>query len=85
MNNCIKTGARVRITNYNITVPADLFEVGDCVVVNMNPGVFEYGHELSLEATHEVMCVKGFLHKDKGVCVIPKELIRETTKATGSE
>lgn len=70
MNNCIKTGARVHFYEYGMTVAADLFSVGDSLVVNFNPqsAVFEK----TPEATHEVFLgQRGFLHKEKGVAVVP--------------
>ena len=77
MNHCIKTGAHVHFLEYDLTLPADLFEVGDCVVINANAGAFDYGHELNLKASHRVAVGSGFLHKEKGLCVVHRSQIEK--------
>ena len=35
---CIKHGAMVHFTNYSVAVLADVFRVGNCIVVKTHPG-----------------------------------------------
>lgn len=74
MNNCIKTGARVYIEDYNLYVPADLFLIGESVVVNIPPGAMEnFVDKAPEDVTHWVpQGSKYYLHKDKGILVIYK-------------
>lgn len=78
MNNCIKTGARVWLIEYNETFAADLFAVGDCVVVNMNPHSLQFGR--SEKTTHHLAVAGQFFHKDKGVIVLPSDRIFEVAE-----
>ena len=52
--NCIKTGARVRFPQYNMTLAADLYKVGNAVVIKANPrGMYDTRSWNS--ASHEVL------------------------------
>lgn len=72
---CIKTGARVKVIEYGRVVPADLFQVGDTIVINLAGTDFEEcgwfdGTEGMPAATHEVAISNGFFHKHKNVIVV---------------
>lgn len=71
--NCIRTGARVYLSEYNQTVPADIFQVGGCLVFHCNMSLFDtpdsnYSRE---GATHQVYIGDGYWNKAKGVIVVP--------------
>lgn len=76
---CIKTGAQVLLKNYGQTLPADIYEVGNCYVIRLNMGMWEQkaAFERETEATHAVMVWNEdvFWRPDLGVLVIPKYLL----------
>lgn len=69
---CIKTGAVVLFEDYGQIYVADLFEVGDAIVINFTPDTWAkplaFSHPRRI--THLVTLSEGFLQKDKGVCVV---------------
>lgn len=80
---CIKTGARVRFTEFeNVVLSADLFQVGDAIVIRTNPQALgnRYGKPPSpFAATHAVTFPFGgqnvFQRDDIGVFVVPKNCV----------
>lgn len=78
MNNCIKTGARIWLIEYNETFAADLFAVGGCVVANMNPHSRQFGRGERI--THHVAVGGHFFHEAKGVVVVPADCIFEVAE-----
>lgn len=73
--NCIKTGARVRFLEYGITHAADLFAVGDAIVVHCNYQDFYDGTHV--RATHSVVVGDGYMNKDKRIFVVPADHVRD--------
>lgn len=70
MTNCIKTGAYLRFTEYGAFAPADLYQVGDCVVARF----VGLGHKSHLTVTHNVTIGQaGFYREDLGVLVVPSD------------
>lgn len=68
MTNCIKTGAYLHFTEYGAYAPADLYQVGDCVVARF----IGFGHKRHLEVTHDVTIGQaGFYREDIGILVVP--------------
>jgi len=82
---CIKNGARVYLENYGSSAPADLFAVGNCIVVRF-PRAFDECCEFespSTPITHVVEVFDGsdyYWRKDLGVLVIPRQLIKEADR-----
>lgn len=80
---CIKTGARVHFVDYGQTLPADLFQINDAILVHVN---IQYALDTnqgtidSSRATHEVKSVFGggneFWRDDLGVFVVPIENVK---------
>lgn len=70
---CIKTGARVFLENLGCVLAADLYEVGDCIVIRSNPKAMENANRLPGAAyTHSVWLTgKEFFRVDIGVIVVP--------------
>jgi hypothetical protein len=74
---CIYTGARVFFQDYDFIVPADLYEVGDTIIIRWNPQGKEYTNVTNeSSSTHDVWIVHGWHREDIGVTVIKKEYIR---------
>ena len=72
---CVKTGARVRLSEYNCTMNADIHYVGeDIVVVNGNFAAADYAADAPFDAT-----LRSSGHGDhcwwphKGIFVVPME------------
>lgn len=64
---CIYTGARVYFREYNATVPADLFQCGNQVLIQWEPEGLQYGY--SDDVTHVVDIRHGYHHEKRGVSV----------------
>jgi len=76
---CIKTGARVHLENYDVIVAADLYSVGDVIIVRWTPQSYHQATPEDLKhATHSVRLVGHDLwHRDDlGVTVVPSHMIR---------
>lgn len=74
IGNCTKTGAVVKFIEYGQTFVADLFKVGDAIVVRFTPGSFDQVSSLTLDerrpVTHEVYIGSyGLLDKRGGIAV----------------
>ena len=70
---CVKTGARVLVLEYGKVQTADLFLVGDCMVINFGASIHEgrwpeEGVEPSYQA---IIGLEGFYHDTKNVLVVP--------------
>lgn len=73
---CTYTGARVWFRDYDFIVPADLYEVGDAIIIRWNIQGKEYNNPTSESScTHEVWIVHGWHREDIGVTVIKKEYL----------
>lgn len=82
---CIKTGARVYLDNYGSSAPADLFAVGECIVVRFPQAYDEccVFDNPPTRVTHIVEVFDGndyWWRKDLGVLVIPRKLIKEAPR-----
>lgn len=80
MARCVRTGAVVYFSEYGCTVRADVFEVGDTVVIQLG-GAFHksatYDRKTALRATHQVEVGHGYFQKERGVVVVPREALKE--------
>lgn len=74
---CVYTGARVFFENYGMVVAADLFVVGDCVIIRWMPNSKRFpADEGDVENTHQVRDLRGCWHReDIGVTVVPANMI----------
>lgn len=75
MNPCIKTGARVHVLDYDGLAPADLFLVGNAVLVRFGVGqrtTLRYGKDVLEHATHTLTIGHaGIWREDLGIAVVP--------------
>lgn len=76
---CIKTGAKVYLTEYNQTLPADIFRVGGCLIIQLTMALFNTRESnwSSEGATHHVVIGDGYWSKNRGVIVVPNEQVTE--------
>jgi len=66
---CIYTGAWVHLTDYDSYVIADLFQCGNQILIQWEPGSISYdGTELPV--THTVSIGHGYHHERRGVTVV---------------
>lgn len=73
---CIKTGARVKFLEYGVVHPADLYAVGDCIVIRTNPNIpFHEGIRGTTEVTHSAVIGQGFARQSEGIFVVPRSQI----------
>lgn len=77
---CVKTGAQVLIAEYKRVAPADVHQVGDCMVVRF-PGNFEECARWPDEgpaATHTlVLGLDNYWNKKAGLAVVPASQLEE--------
>jgi len=66
---CIYTGATVHFPEYGAFVVADLFLVGDCIIVQWQPDSWTYDGQVD-QATHHVLIGHGYHHTGRGVTVV---------------
>jgi hypothetical protein len=72
--NCVKTGARVLVLDYGYAQRADIFLLGDTIIINFGAGIFD-GHQVREREGYEYQAIvgqEGFYHEGKNVLVIPK-------------
>ena len=71
---CVKTAAQVMILEYGRVAGADIFVVGDNLVINFGGEYPENGHwPEEVPPTHQVTIgMDGFFHSKKGVLVVPR-------------
>ena len=71
---CVKTGARVLVLEYGKVQTADLFLVGDCMVINFGASIHEGSWpEEGVEPPYQaIIGLEGFYHDTKNVLVVPK-------------
>lgn len=72
--NCVKTGAQVLVLEYGMVQVADLFLVGDCLLINFGGALLDgQPQEMGKEYPYQV-CIglDGFWHDKKNVLVVPK-------------
>ena len=72
--NCVKTGAQVLVLEYGWIQKADLFLVGDCLLINFAAPIYEgMCQEIGVEYPYQV-CIglDGFWHDKKNILVVPK-------------
>lgn len=70
-----KTGAVVRFSEYRTSVAADLYIVGDCVVIVRNP-IDSFYTDCNREPTHQAwISSKGYCNADKTVIIVPYDQI----------
>lgn len=81
---CIKTGARVWLPDYNLIAPADLYAVGDSIIVRFNgdptkyEGNFHLAGSVPEGATHIVhLNFRGenYIRLDTGTLVVERRAI----------
>jgi len=76
---CIKTGARVYFENYGIIAAADLYTVGDTIIIRWTPQSYNQATREDIkQATHSVFLRGSDLwhREDLGVTVVPSHMIR---------
>lgn len=82
MTDCIKTGARVYLSDYDVVLPADLFHVAPDTYVfsfNMNPfydrsipiPMTDITHSVNLGASE----LRHYWNKEKGILVAAGDLV----------
>lgn len=70
MNNCIKTGAYVYFADYDMYSHADLYAIGNYIVVHWN--VHGASHEAHREVSHQMnLGTENYHNKDSGISVVP--------------
>lgn len=75
--NCVKTGAQVLVLEYGRVQTADLFLVGDCMVINFGTSIHEGRWPVhddadgDGEAYQAIIGLDGFYHDTKNVLVVP--------------
>ena len=71
--NCVKTGARVLVLEYGRVQTADLFLVGDCIVINFGASIHEgrWPEEGAEPPYQAIIGLEGFYHDTKNVLVVP--------------
>ena len=71
--NCVKTGAQVLVLEYGRVQTADLFLVGDCIVINFGANIHEgRWPEEGVETPYQaIIGLDGFWHDTKNVLVVP--------------
>ena len=71
--NCVKTGAQVLVLEYGRVQTADLFLVGDCIVINFGANIHEgRWPEEGVETSYQtIIGLDGFWHDTKNVLVVP--------------
>lgn len=86
---CIKTGAIVFWPNYDFKCSADVFRVGNCIIVRTHPDQVNRG---AAQDTREpdltiASCADGdeFWRPDVGVFVVPESRVRFWTNAGWTE
>lgn len=66
---CIYTGAYVHFPEHGAFVSADLFLVGDCIVIQWMPESWSYDSTPD-QATHHVLIGHDYHHTIRGVTVV---------------
>jgi hypothetical protein len=72
--NCVKTGATVLVLDYGYAQRADIFLLGDTLVLNFGANILE-GHRVLEKSQFDyqvVIGMEGFYHEGKNVLVVPK-------------
>ena len=78
---CVKTGAQVLVLEYGRVQKADLFLVGDCILINFATDIHDgrwpavddgTGPLPEGEAYQVIIGLDGFWHDTKNVLVVPK-------------
>lgn len=71
--NCVKTGAQVLVLEYGRVQTADLFLVGDCILINFGANIHEgRWPEGGVETPYQaIIGLDGFWHDTKNVLVVP--------------
>ena len=76
--NCVKTGAQVLVLEYGRVQTADLFLVGDCILINFGASIHEGrwptvddGNVEVPEDYQAIIGLGGFWHDTKNVLVVP--------------
>jgi hypothetical protein len=74
---CIVTGAKVFFEEYRVTHPADVYAVGNCIVIRIAPGR-DFYDTIKSPATHAVQLFTDcFMRKHDGIFVVPSNQFRE--------
>ena len=70
---CVKTGAQVLVLEYGRVQTADLFLVGDCILINFGANIHEgRWPEEGVETPYQaIIGLDGFWHDTKNVLVVP--------------
>lgn len=76
---CVKTGAKLYIRNYGISVVADVYQVGNTLVFRYFNNQIEYLETDDAVATHVIEFVSDstwwFHRSDLGITVVPESLV----------
>lgn len=75
MTTCIKTGAVVHFPEWNMTHAADLYAVGNCILIKMNYADF-YASTNREVTHHAVVWNTGYIDKDKRIAFIPADQMK---------
>jgi hypothetical protein len=80
-NECIYTGAQLRVEPYGFVIPADLYRQGHSIIARMNHSRCQSFDSSQLaRATHlvELSDLSGidFFHEDAGILIAPAEAFR---------
>lgn len=72
--NCVKTGAQVLVLEYGRVQGADIFLIGDCILLNFGDCIHQGRWPSEGETVdYQVMIgMDGFWHEGKNVLVVPK-------------
>lgn len=72
--NCVKTGAQVLVLEYGRVQRADIFLVGDCVLINFADDVHngKWANPGAAVPYQVIIGLDGFWHDKKNVLVVPK-------------
>lgn len=78
MSQCVYTGALVLLVEYDVCVRADLFLLGDQVLIQWgHPGhdneqVMDRSYEAKQNATHKAIIGHGYHHVWRGITIVPR-------------
>jgi hypothetical protein len=76
---CVKTGAMVHFSDHNLTISADVYRIGTCILIRTNNGQLSYDHgrgnsRIDLTIRSNGGC-EEFWREDLGVFAVPEDQI----------
>lgn len=78
LTGCIKTGANVHFSEYGITIEADVFRIGNCILIRTKTNQLNYdqGTDARIDLViHNNGGREQFWREDVGVFAVPEEEI----------